>query len=103
MKKVGDIKLNDGGGLYDNEGLCDSLIMDCNNAVKTLTGGNYILFCNIMVQMVRKLDNLKKGIASDIGRRDQTIKDLNIIIDKIQENATGLPVDNGEMMHNGTD
>lgn len=87
--------LNDGNGLYDNCGLCDTLICDCDNAVKALTAGKSIQFCSIMVQMVQKLSNLRKGIETDIKRRDQTIHDLNELLDKMQAEKTGLPVDGG--------
>ena len=35
MKKAGDITVNDGKGLMDNEGLCDSLLLDLNNLKQT--------------------------------------------------------------------
>lgn len=95
MTEYGDVKVNDGNGLFDNIGLCDSLIADCNNAVRYLVAGNAIQFCSLMVQMVQKLESLKKGIKSDIGKRDQTIHDLNDILDKMQAEKTGLPVDGG--------
>lgn len=85
--------LNDGGGLYDNSGLCDTLIVDCNNAVKAAMSGQYIQFCAMMVQMVQKITNLKKGIAADLEARDKTIRDLNALLDQMQEQLTGLPVD----------
>ena len=90
-----EITYNDGNGFMDNEGLCDSLILDCNNSVKTLFSGNYVQFCNLIVQMVQKLVNLKKGIHDDIAKRDQQIKDLNRILDDMVEKQTGLPVDRG--------
>ena len=40
-------------GLMNNEGLCDSLILDCNNAVRALFNGNNVQFCGIIVQMVQ--------------------------------------------------
>lgn len=72
---IDESKINK-NGLYDNEGLCDSLIVDCNNAVKTMIGGNYILFCNLMVQMVQKLANLKEGIRNDADSLKGEIEDL---------------------------
>lgn len=76
MKKVANVEINNGGGLYDNEGLIDTLISDCNSAVKACVSGQYIAFCNTMVQMVQKLANLKNGIQRDLQSRDQTIEDL---------------------------
>lgn len=68
--------VNDGKGLYDNQGLCDALIVDCNNAVKSICTGQYVQFCNIIVQMVQKLSNLKKGIENDMKDREETIETL---------------------------
>ena len=95
MRKVGDLNVNDGGGLYDNEGLCDSLILDCNSAVKSLFSANYIQFCNLMVQMVQKLANLMDGIKNDMESRDKHIKELSDMLDDMVEQRTGLPVDRG--------
>ena len=60
-----DPKINDGGGLYDAEGLIDTLIVECNDAVKSVMGGNAIKFCAQMVEMVQKLDALKRGIQKE--------------------------------------
>lgn len=69
------MEVNNDKGLLDNIGLIDSLIVDCNNAVKGCVGGQYIAFCNTMVQMVQKLVNLKSGVKSDLENREQTIRD----------------------------
>jgi hypothetical protein len=93
MKQIGNITVNDGKGLYDNEGLCDSLIVDCNNAVKSLTGGNYVQFCGIIVQMVKKLANLKEGIKNDMDSMRKQVAELEKLIDSLYEQKTGIPVD----------
>jgi hypothetical protein len=93
MKQIGNITVNDGKGLYDNEGLCDSLILDCNNAVKSLTGGNYVQFCGIIVQMVKKLANLKEGIKNDMDSMRKQVAELEKLIDSLYEQKTGIPVD----------
>lgn len=76
MKKIENVKINNGGGLYDNDGLIDTLISDCNNAVKACISGQYIAFCNTMVQMVQKLANLKIGVANDLKNKDENIAEL---------------------------
>lgn len=93
MKKVTELEVNNGRGLYDSDGLIDTLISDCNNAVKSCVGGQYIAFCNIMVQMVQKLAKLKIGIRNDIQNRENNIRflekqlsDLGHPIDKIDAN-----------------
>lgn len=63
-------------GIMNNVGLIESLIVDCNDAVRNCVGGQYIAFCNVMVQMVRKLDILKKGVSNDMKNRDDAIRNL---------------------------
>ena len=43
--------------------MIDSMIIDCNNAVKMMTSGNYIAWCGLMVKMVQKLSALKEEIG----------------------------------------
>jgi hypothetical protein len=59
------LPVNDGNGLMDDAGFIDSLILDCNNAIKQLASGNYVSWCNIMVLIVNKLAELKKGILKE--------------------------------------
>ena len=68
--------VNDGKGLYDNEGLCDSLIVDVNELTKALVSGQYVRYASLTVQMVQKLTNLKAGIRRDIASRDERIREL---------------------------
>ena len=86
-KKVGNVMVNDGKGLLDNEGLIDSLIMDCNNSVKQLIDGSYAGWCQTIVYMIQKLSNLKKGMKNEIQARDEEIemlkKELNDIGEKM--------------------
>jgi hypothetical protein len=93
LKKIGDIPVNDGGGLFDNEGLCDSLILDCNNSVKALASGNYVQFCSVIVQMVQKISNLKNGIKADTDALKSNIVELKRMSDSLAEQITGLPVE----------
>ena len=92
-KTVGNISVNDGKGLFDNVGMCDSLANDCNSLVKYICTGNYILFCNLVSQMVIKLSNLQKGIKADIASKDEIIEELKRMNDSLVEQMTGLPVE----------
>ena len=77
-RDVGEgLTANDGRGFLDNEGLIDSLILDCNRAVKELAGGQYIAWCDIMVKMVQKLANLKNGVHNDMECLRNQLKDRN--------------------------
>ena len=80
-----EVKVNDGGGLLDAEGLIDSLIIDCNNAVKAVASGEYIGWCGISVQMVQKLSALKSGITADMKSRDKRISELKESNDELRQ------------------
>ena len=95
MKKIGDMAVNDGKGLMDNEGLCDSLIVDLNDMMKAMAAGQYIKYCSLTVGMVQKLTNLKKGIRVDLQSRENEIEDLKKLNNELAEKAFGLPVDTG--------
>ena len=101
MRKIGDITVNDGKGLIDNEGMCDSLVFDLNGLVKLLINGQFIQFCAKVAEMTVKLTNLKKGIKADLESKDKIIEELKRINDSLMEEKTGLPVDRSE--DNGTD
>lgn len=92
MKRVGDLTVNDGNGLFDNEGLCDSLIADCNNAVKHLCSGQYLQFCGQMIQITKKLTNLKTGIRNDMQALVNKVEELKRMNDELAEQVYGLPV-----------
>ena len=93
MRKVGDVTVNDGKGLYDNEGMCDLLIRDLNDLPKHLMTGQYIQFCNSVSAMVQKLLNLKKGIKADMDSMKEKVDELKRMNDQLQEQITGLPVE----------
>ena len=81
--------LNDGGGLYDSIGLCDTLIEDLNNLLKNTAAGQYIRVCSITMGMVQKITNLKKGIRSDLGSRDKRIEELTERCNSLSEQLFG--------------
>ena len=91
MEVLQDVPVNDGGGLMDNIGLINSLIVDCNNSTKALVSGNYVLYSSINVQMVQKLNNLKEGVKNDTEGLMKQIEDLkNLLgVERGQENAAG--------------
>ena len=91
MDVLKDIPINDGGGFLDNIGLIDSLIVDCNNSTKALVSGNYVQYSSINVQMVQKLNNLKKAVKNDMEGLLKQIEDLkNLLgVERGQENAAG--------------
>lgn len=81
-KKIGDLTVNDGGGLFDSSGLIDTLIIDCNELPKDLMTDQNIRFCNRLVQMVQKLHELKNGLESILKSKDEVIAELNKALDE---------------------
>ena len=71
-----EIKVNDGKGLFDSNGLIDTLIVDCNELPKKLASGEYVGFCGLIVEMVQKLALLKNGITKDRESLQDQVKEL---------------------------
>ena len=93
MKKIGDLNVNDGKGLFDNEGLCDSLVNDLNNLPKQIMNGQFIQFCVNITGMAQKLVNLKKGIHEDMESMKRNVEELKRENNELLQQITGLPVD----------
>ena len=89
------ITVNDGEGLYDNAGLCDTLKIDLNDLLKSINSGQLIQAAGFVIQIVQKLDNLKKGIKADLASKDEIIEELKKINDSLIQEKTGLPVERG--------
>ncbi len=86
------MKVNDGNGLYDNEGVCDAGILILNNAMKNLASGQYIAFCDGISQAAKILDNLKKGIKDERASYEKTIEELKRANDELVK-MTGVPAE----------
>ena len=100
MKKLGDINVNDGKGLYDNEGLCDTLISDLNGILKYAACGQYLQACAVVTGMAQKILNLKKGIKDDADSLKGKLEELKRENARLVEQITGLPVDK-DVIDNG--
>lgn len=85
-------KINDGRGLWDNEGICDRGIILCNSALKDLVSGQYLAFANKMEQIAKIFANLKTGIGADHESMERKIEELKRMNDSLMEEKTGLPV-----------
>ena len=86
MSKTDNTEINDGGGLYDSAGFIDTIILDCNNSVKQLAGGNYIGFCNAMVEIVKKLTVLKDGVKNE---KNAMLKQVDEMGKQLEEERSG--------------
>ena len=84
--------VNDGKGLFDNEGICDQGIIICNAAMKELISGQYLAFADKMQQIAKIFANLKDGIRADRESMEQKIEDQKKIISLLEE-KTGVPVE----------
>ena len=90
-----DIKVNDGGGLFDSLGLIDSLIVDCEKGMKALVAGSPLEYAAVTVGMVQKLGELKKGVRNDTEDLKKQIRELRELLqeERGQENAAGSVCD----------
>lgn len=88
MKKLAELPVNDGGGLYDNLGLIDTLVLDCRELFKNLVSGDYVAFEVTHIQMIQKLSNLKAGVENDTKSLQARIKELEKFIADIQPEQT---------------
>ena len=86
------IKVNDGNGLFDNEGICDKGISLCNAALKDLVSGQYLLFVNKVEQIAQIFGNLKKSIKNDRESLEATIEELKRMNERLSK-QTGVPVE----------
>jgi len=95
MDGTGEIKVNDGGGLMDNLGMIDSLIVDCEKGMKALLAGSPLEYAAITVQMVKKLGLLKAGVRNDTEDLKKQIRELRKLLqeERGQEDAAGSVCD----------
>lgn len=102
-----NITANDGKGLYDNEGLCDSLINDLNNLVKQCMNGQYIVACSVVSQIAQKLINLKSGIKHDTDALKNNIEDMKNLNNELNDELNRMLTAQNELKRmvqkNGTD
>ena len=94
-------KINDGHGLWDNNGLIDTMITDLNDMMKCMAAGQYIRYADIVVKFVQKLTNLKKGIQTEKDDLMEQIQDLKRLNNELAEKAFGVPVDTEEIPVDG--
>ena len=81
------MQVNDGKGLYDNEGICDQGILLCNDAVKNIVSGQYIAFCDGMRQIAQIFSNLKNSIKNDRESLEQKIEDLKRMNNQLEKDG----------------
>ena len=82
MDGTGDVKVNDGGGLFDSPGLIDSLIVDCERGMKALLAGSPLEYAATTLGMVQKLGELKKGVKNEKEGLEKQIRELRELLEK---------------------
>ena len=97
------IKTNDGKGLYDNEGLCESLLNDLNNLVKQSVNGQYIFACTIVSQMAQKIFNLKEGIKHDTDALKNNIEDMKNLNKELNDELNRMLTERNELKKDGAE
>lgn len=80
-------------GIMNTQEMIDSLIVDCGEIVKRLVSGNYVGFCLMPVNMVQKLNALKKGVEDELSSKDEIIRELRKINNDLTEKVTGIKAD----------
>ena len=94
-RSIDGVTVNDGKGLLDNDGLMQTIIVDCNDAVKGALSGNYISFCDKMVQVVQKVSLLRKNWEQEMNAKEKQIADLMVRNHELLEGITGIPDEYG--------
>lgn len=87
--------MNDGKGLYDNAGLCDTILSDLNNCVKLLFDGKFIQFCAVVSSIAARVVNLKKGIENDRKSLLENVEELKRANSELQKELNKDGVNNG--------
>lgn len=95
MEVIKDLPVNDGGGLMNNLGMIDSLIVDCEKGMKALLAGSPLEYAAITVEMVKKLGLLKAGVKNDTEGLQRQVDDLKRLLEAEggQEDAAGSVCD----------
>ena len=78
-----NIHVNDGKGLYDNQGLIDSIIADYNALPRLLIENQFIKAAGVYASVGQRLGNLKNGIKADTESFKAKIEDLKALNDSL--------------------
>ena len=67
--------------------MLDSLILECNNAVKNAMTGNLIAWCNTMVEITRSIENLRWQINNELDQKNQKIEVLKQQLKELEKDG----------------
>ena len=65
--------------------IIDSIIVDCNNSIRTIMTGNYIGWCSDMVLLTRNLELLKNKIQEETENKSKKIEELKSQINSLNK------------------
>lgn len=88
--RVSDLDTSGKKGIYDSKSFCDSVIIDVNDAFTDLFGNKPVAFCNKMLQIISKMELLKKGIIADLKEKDQQISHYKQLCDELYDEKEKL-------------
>ena len=77
--------------MITNSELIDSIIKDCNESVKAVASGQYILWCSYISNIAIKLNNLKSGVEKEIANRNETIEKLKESLRNAGQTVEDMP------------
>ena len=93
-RKIGGVTVNNGNGLYDNEGMCDVLLESVNQLPKFLIDNQFIAFSRTISDIGVIIVNLKKAIASEKKINNEKVEMLKKTINELGGNLERIPIDN---------
>ena len=82
-----EIKVNDGGGLYTNEGLVDTIIVDFNTLPRLLVENQFIKAAALYASIGQRLANLKKGIKVDMDSMKAKVEELKAMNESLKKDG----------------
>lgn len=93
MNDSNELTVNDGKGFFDSDGLIDTLVVDCNELMRSISSGMYVQFCGKIVEMVQKLSTLKNGIKADRNSLEEQNTQLKQMRNEFSDDAPAVSED----------
>ena len=82
-----------GKGLYTNDELIDSIMLDLNKSVQTIVNGSYLAWCKSVGDIAQKLIVLKKSVSDEIASKNRRIEELKQNLRDCGAEVTDIPID----------
>ena len=82
-----------GKGLYTNEELIDSMMIDLNKSVQNLVNGSYLAWCKGVGEIAQKLIVLKKSVSDEVASKNRRIEELKQNLRDCGAEVTDIPIE----------